>query len=105
MREGNARGGGVHSRRAPDRQVPRRHHSGTPEQPADQGTSAPQPGAAVVRAAGADRPADRPCAARYRWDAVLGRLMAATPLTVRIDLDADCGTPMATLTITRGLPG
>jgi deazaflavin-dependent oxidoreductase (nitroreductase family) len=32
----------------------------------------------------------------YRWDAAIGRLMASTPMTIRIDLDkAGSGTPRA----------
>ena len=27
----------------------------------------------------------------YRWDALLGRVIATTPMTVRIDLDPDGG--------------
>ncbi|MGH3749272.1 MAG: nitroreductase/quinone reductase family protein [Micromonosporaceae bacterium] len=29
----------------------------------------------------------------YRWDAAIGRMMATTPLTVRIDLEPDGGEP------------
>jgi deazaflavin-dependent oxidoreductase (nitroreductase family) len=36
-----------------------------------------------------DNPEARSRTLRYRWDAAIGRLMATTPLTIRIDLDPE----------------
>jgi hypothetical protein len=36
-----------------------------------------------------DDPAARSRTLRYQWDAAIGRLMASSPLTIRIDLDPE----------------
>ena len=40
-----------------------------------------------------DDPAARSRTLPYQWDAAIGRMMASTPLTVRIDLDPDPARP------------
>ncbi len=41
-----------------------------------------------------DDPIARSRTLPYRWDAAIGRLMASTPLTIRIDLDPEPSPPV-----------